>query len=69
MMPRAAATSSMSPFPAAIVETTYEQYKDVDGGMVPMRIKAVQDGKMLVDLTLVDLKFADKFDDDTFAKP
>ena len=38
-------------------------------GMVPMRIKAVQDGKILVDLTLVDVMFADKIDDKTFAKP
>jgi hypothetical protein len=52
-----------------VMETFFEDYKEVEGGMVPMRIKGLQGGKPFLDLTLIEVKFADKFDEGTFAKP
>jgi hypothetical protein len=57
------------PDKSAPLETTYEDYKEVDKGMIPMRIKGHQGGKLILDLTLIEVKFADKFDEGTFAKP
>jgi hypothetical protein len=53
----------------AIIESFLDDYKDVQGSKVPMRIKGVQHGTVILDVTLVDAKFADKLEDNTFAKP
>jgi hypothetical protein len=53
----------------AIMESFLDDYKDVQGGKVPMRIKGARDGKAILDMTLIEVKFADKFEDSTFAKP
>lgn len=53
----------------AVIETFLYDYKDVQGGKVPMRIKVVQDGKEILDEILLDVKFTDKFGENTFSKP
>lgn len=58
-----------APDKQAVMESYLDNYKDVQGGQVPMRIKGIQDGKMILDVSLIDVKFADKFEESTFAKP
>ncbi len=53
----------------SVVESYLDDYKDVQGGKVPMRIKGMQDGRVILDVTLIDVKFAEKLEDSTFAKP
>ena len=57
------------PNKANIGETFLDEYKDVQGGKVPMRIRVTYDGKELFNIHLIDVKFSDRFDDATFAKP
>jgi hypothetical protein len=53
----------------SIMESFLENYKNVKGIQVPMRIKGAQDGKPIVDVTLIEARFANTFEDNTFAKP
>jgi hypothetical protein len=52
-----------------VMETFLDDYKDVQGTPVPMQIKGVQDGKEILHVTLLEAKFAEKFEESTFAKP
>jgi hypothetical protein len=52
-----------------MIDAFLDDYKEVQGGMVPMRIKGEQDGKPFLDVTILEVKFVDQFDDSTFAKP
>ncbi|MCI0463540.1 MAG: hypothetical protein L0Z62_41920 [Gemmataceae bacterium] len=51
------------------METHLDDYKDIHGAMVPMRIRGVQNGKALLDVTLLEVRFADRFPEGTFSKP
>jgi hypothetical protein len=53
----------------AVLEAILDDYKDVQGSMVPMRITGIQDGNVIVNVTILDMSFADKFDENTFTKP
>jgi hypothetical protein len=52
-----------------VMETFLDEYKDVQGVQVPMRITGVQDGRVTLDVTLIDARFAERFEENTFAKP
>jgi hypothetical protein len=52
-----------------VFDSYLDDYKDVQGAKVPMRIKGVQNGKTVLDVTIIEARFADKFDEGTFAKP
>ena len=54
---------------AVVVDAILDEYKEIQGGMVPTRIKAYHDGELAVDMTLIDVQFFDKLDVNTFAKP
>lgn len=50
--------------------TTYlDDYKLIQGGMVPMRIKGFAGDQPLTDVLITDLQFFDKLDPSEFAKP
>jgi hypothetical protein len=53
----------------SVMETFLDDYKDVQGTQVPMRIKVAQDGSPILDVTLIDVRFANKFKESVFAKP
>jgi hypothetical protein len=53
----------------ALLESYMSDYKDIDGGSVPMRIRATSDGKPIFDIKFIDLKFPRKLDEKVFAKP
>jgi hypothetical protein len=53
----------------AVVESFLDDYKDAQGTQVPMRMKVAHDGKLQLDVTLIEAKFADKFEESVFAKP
>ena len=54
---------------SVVVESFLDRYENVQGVQVSMRIRGTQDGNPLVNVTLLEVKFADKFDAQTFAKP
>jgi hypothetical protein len=50
--------------------TTYlDDYKLIQGGMVPMRIKGFVGDQPLIEVLITDLQFFDKLDASEFAKP
>jgi hypothetical protein len=51
------------------VELFCTDYKDVDGIAVPGKIAIYQDGKMQVEMTVIDVKFLKSLDDSVFAGP
>lgn len=52
------------------VETVLDDYKTFDGGAVPTRITSRVDGKLLVEITILDLQFVKTWDEATvFGKP
>lgn len=53
----------------AMSETILSAYRDFDGGRIPTRIVARSEGKVFVDVTLIDVKFSEKLDEEVFAKP
>lgn len=53
----------------SVMEVSLDDYMDVQGTMVPMRIKGSREGKSILDVTLIDARFADKFDESSFTKP
>jgi hypothetical protein len=53
--------------PAA--ETVLEDYKEIQGGMVPMQIKIVRAGQLIGHATFLEVEFRDKFEEREFAKP
>ena len=57
-----------SPLPS-VVDTYLSDYKDVNGALVPMRIKGFQGDKAILDVNLLEVRFPDKIDDAEFAKP
>lgn len=58
-----------TPDKRAVMESFLDNYKEVQGGQVPMRIKGIRDGKIILDVRLIDVKFADKIEEGKFAKP
>jgi len=50
-------------------ESYPSDYKEMDGLKYPSKMLMNQDGKKLLDLEVTELKFLDKVDDSTFAKP
>jgi hypothetical protein len=60
---------SAEPERPTVVETFLDDYKDLQGAKIPMRIQSWQDSELILDVTLIDVKFAERFEDSTFAKP
>jgi hypothetical protein len=52
-----------------LVETFLNDYREIDGGMVPMRVTGYHEAKMFLDVVLLEVHFLDKIDDQEFAKP
>ncbi len=50
-------------------EKVLQDYKQQDGYFLPRRVSVLQDGKELLSLEIEDIKFVERFDDDTFTKP
>jgi hypothetical protein len=49
--------------------TILGDYRNVDGWLYPMRIQASSDGKAVIDLTILDLRFPKTIDDREFERP
>lgn len=58
-----------NPDKASTLNSYLSDYKKVRGCMVPMRIERIREGKTMVDVTILDLEFAPKFDESLFVKP
>ena len=54
---------------ASGVETLLSDYKEIQGGMVPMRVRGYRGGKVLMETTFLDVQFIDVFKADEFARP
>jgi hypothetical protein len=52
-----------------LTESTYADYKVIDGAAVPMKITTKVEGKLQNAIKIKDLKFGEKFDERLFAKP
>ena len=50
-------------------EKVFSDYKVIDGIMRPRKVVIFQDGKKLLDVQVIELKFLDRLDDSVFAKP
>ena len=50
-------------------EIHYDDYRKIDGLMVPMEMRCLRDGKEVMKMTIQDIKFMDKIDRKIFAKP
>jgi len=50
-------------------ETYLSEYKTIQGGKVPMRIRTFTGPDPFCDITILDLQFSDKIDKSEFAKP
>jgi hypothetical protein len=50
-------------------ETLLTDYKDFDGGMVPTRITNWHGYRVIIDLTILDITFVDKWDESVFGRP
>lgn len=53
----------------SLMEAYLSDYKDVQGGKVPMRIKGYAEGKLLFEITISEIQFHEKLDAKEFAKP
>jgi hypothetical protein len=53
----------------SVMEAFLDDYQSVQGIQVPMRITGTQDGRTNLDVTLIEARFADRFDESTFARP
>lgn len=53
----------------SLMEAYLSDYKDVQGGKVPMRIRAYSEGKLLFEITISEIQFHEKLDAKEFAKP
>jgi hypothetical protein len=51
------------------LESTYSDFKKVDGVVQPMKILANRDGKKFMEIEITELKFPEKLDSKLFAKP
>jgi len=63
---------SVQPYPAkpeTTSETVFADYKEFDGGMVPTRMTNRYEGKVILDVTILDAKFVKQWDESVFAKP
>lgn len=58
-----------NPAGPGVVETTLGEYAHVQGAPIPMLIKATRDGKIMLEVKLMEVRFAEKFDDSVFSKP
>jgi hypothetical protein len=52
-----------------VVETTYDDYRPVDGVQVAHRFTIRRDGRLYVQSEAVEVKVAEKLDDRLFARP
>jgi hypothetical protein len=52
-----------------IQETINEEFKEVDGQPMPMKLTINRAGKLYVDAEITDIKFHEKLDDSVFGKP
>ena len=52
-----------------VMQTNLSEWKLVQGGKMPMRIRGLVDDEPFMDVTITDLQFFDKLDDSEFAKP
>ena len=50
-------------------EKVLQDYKQQDGYFLPTRVTVLQDGKELLSLEIEEIKFVDRFDEETFTKP
>lgn len=53
----------------SLIESNRENYRSLQGGMIPMKLTGFQDGKKILDIELVEVKFLESIPADTFAKP
>jgi hypothetical protein len=53
----------------ALTITDFRDYKEVQGGALPMRIQVYTDGKMAFDLTFIEVQFLESIDEAEFRKP
>jgi hypothetical protein len=53
----------------AVLESLMSDYKDVEGGKVPMHISAFAGGKAILEVAITKVEFHDKIDPAEFAKP
>jgi hypothetical protein len=52
-----------------VQEDFYRDFKDDQGYKRPMRIAAYRNGKKILEMELLDVKYLDKVDDAEFTKP
>lgn len=50
-------------------ERIIKGYQTVDGYKRPSKVEVLRDGKTVVEIEITEMKFVDKLDDSTFAKP
>jgi hypothetical protein len=53
----------------SIMEVYPDHFKDIQGMQVPMQINGSQNGTAVLDIALIEARFADKFEASTFARP
>jgi hypothetical protein len=53
----------------AVAETSLSDYRDIEGGKVPMSIVSRSEGKVLLNVTILEVQFLDRLDEGVFAKP
>jgi hypothetical protein len=52
-----------------VLENYFSDYREIEGGRVPMRIQLSKGGERGLDITILEVKFFTKLDDTIFAKP
>jgi hypothetical protein len=50
-------------------ESFLDDYRNIQGRMVPMQIRAFQDGQPILDITMIEVKFLEKVASSEFEKP
>jgi hypothetical protein len=53
----------------SMIETVLDDYKNVEGMMIPTRITGTRDGEPVIDVTILDVAFSDAVDHSAFDKP
>jgi hypothetical protein len=51
------------------IESVRADYRSLQGGMIPMKLTAFQEGKKVLDVEILNVKFLDEVPAETFAKP
>jgi hypothetical protein len=55
--------------PETTVETDLAAYRDVGGAPVPLHVVGRSEGKVLLDLAILEIEFADHYDESVFTPP